>query len=172
MKRKGVEKRSTKNMAAGVYADGLPIKTRGGALVLSLGKIVHNRSGFSTKRYIYPTGFRSSRVFPSLEDGKNTTTYISSILDRKDEWPTFRVTPLDYPNRAIEGPNPTRVWVEMLRKIRRRDNLTISGPQMFGIDDAEVTAHIKKLKDANKCKRNGDNVWRKAPTTSGSSAGK
>lgn len=137
-------------------ADGkplFPINAKG-ANVLALGVVVHDRSLFHNEKYIWPVGFRSARELPSLLDParNKTTIYTSEIIDGGKS-PMFRVTPLDAPNEAVVHSAPSGCWRVMLGRIKQRDDVSVSGPEMFGFSDTTIRMLIQELPNARLCTR-------------------
>jgi hypothetical protein len=58
----------------------LPV-TVGILTVISLGAIVYDRDQFHNDRYIWPVGYKVSRLYNSMIDANVQTTYTCSILD-------------------------------------------------------------------------------------------
>jgi hypothetical protein len=139
------------------HADGkpvLPVLARGGASVHSLGTIVYDRSLFHNEKYIWPVGFRSSRELPSLLDPGRVkmTTYVSEIIDGGKQ-PMYRVTPSDAPNEAVVHSAPSGCWRVILGRIKQRNDVSVSGPEMFGFSDSTIRMLIQELPNARNCSR-------------------
>lgn len=47
--------------------------------VYDLGEVVHDRPGFHSERYIWPIGFRSTRIYPSMVDPESRIQYFCNI---------------------------------------------------------------------------------------------
>eukprot|EP01116_Phalansterium_solitarium_P005921 TRINITY_DN181_c0_g3_i1.p1 TRINITY_DN181_c0_g3~~TRINITY_DN181_c0_g3_i1.p1 ORF type:complete len:1275 (+),score=555.76 TRINITY_DN181_c0_g3_i1:199-3825(+) len=127
----------------------LPFHVKG-ALITDLGVIEYDRPSFHSKQYIWPVGFRSSRDFPSIIAPGERVQYISEILDG-GSMPLFRVIPTDCPQHAWTATTSSAVWVEALRAIKNRPNVSVSGPEMYGFADLTVKMLIQELPNANKC---------------------
>jgi hypothetical protein len=100
-----------------------------GATILSLGTIVYDRPGYHAKAYLWPVGFKSQRRLPSMSDPKNYIYYTSEILDGGPA-PIFRVSPSDNPSMGVQAPTSSGVWCEMLKLIKKRANVSVSGPEV------------------------------------------
>ncbi|KNC49964.1 uncharacterized protein AMSG_11904 [Thecamonas trahens ATCC 50062] len=124
----------------------------GHTVVIALGKIVHDRPGFHSTKYIWPVGFRSVRKFPSIVDPEVRVPYYCEIADGGHK-PIFRLTPSDRANEAFEGDSATGVWRQALAsvndtKIRlgQTDNMLL-----FGFANNTVAFLIQNLPKADKC---------------------
>jgi superfamily II DNA or RNA helicase len=133
-----------------------PIHLTSTAYISDLGRIVTDRTGFHTERYIYPAGFRSSRLYASTIDPTKRTRYTCEILDVGDQMPLFRVTMDENPNCTYEGNSPTSPWNLIMKEVleRRTENpraLSISGPEYYGLA-APITIYlIQKMEGADQC---------------------
>jgi len=75
---------------------------------------------------------------PSIKNSSAQVQYISEITDG-GESPGFKITPTDAPELSITAPTPSRVWADMLRQIKRRQSVSVSGPEvclcfLFGLE--------------------------------------
>lgn len=137
----------------------MPINLTSTAYISSLGHIVTDRSGFHSERYIYPAGFKSSRMYASTLDPSKKVRYTCEILDTGEATPLFRVTMDDNPDIKYEGNSPTSPWNLILKRILelRAENannpkaLSISGPEYYGLA-APVTIYlIQQMPEAKEC---------------------
>jgi hypothetical protein len=61
--------------------------------------------------------------------------YTSEIIDG-GKIPLFQVTPSDNPSLVLQHNTSSGVWVEMLKLIKKRPNVSVSGPEVrLQIDD-------------------------------------
>ena len=143
-------KLSTKDVARD--EDGKPIVpfTAKGATILNLGKVVYDRPSFHSKNYIWPVGYKSSRKLPSIDKSSDYVSYISEIVDGGSA-PIFKVTPSDKPHLAQTHNTSSGVWCEILKMIKKKQTVSVSGPEMFGFSDPLVKMLIQELPDARKC---------------------
>ncbi|KAL6064802.1 F/Y-rich N-terminus-domain-containing protein [Balamuthia mandrillaris] len=131
----------------------------GGLKVYSLGSIVWDRKKFHAKRYIWPVGYKSTRVYPCMDDPSLKCVYTSEILDGKDG-PLFRVSP-SVGGRVITASTASGAWTEIvktvnglkLEKTGKRLFTTVSGPEMFGYSHPTIAKLIQDLPGAEKCRR-------------------
>lgn len=133
-----------------------PIQLTSTAYIADLGRIVTDRAGFHTERYIYPAGFRSSRLYASTLDPTKRTRYTCEILDVGDQMPLFRVTMDENPDCTYEGNSPTSPWNLIVQQVlaRRAESphvVSVSGPEYYGLA-APVTVYlIQRMQGANQC---------------------
>jgi len=121
-----------------------------GATIHSLGTVVYDRPAFQSKNYIWPVGFKSTRKLPSIKHAGEHTTYASEIIDGGTA-PLFTITPADDPTLLFKHATSSGVWVEALKLIKKRPNVSVSGPEMYGFSDPSVKMLIQELPDARKC---------------------
>eukprot|EP01113_Clastostelium_recurvatum_P033341 TRINITY_DN4394_c0_g1_i2.p1 TRINITY_DN4394_c0_g1~~TRINITY_DN4394_c0_g1_i2.p1 ORF type:complete len:523 (+),score=153.67 TRINITY_DN4394_c0_g1_i2:158-1726(+) len=137
----------------------LPIVLRG-LTVESLGHVVHERKKFHAKRYIWPVGFRSRRMYSSMTTLNARCEYTSEITDGDDE-PRFVVTCLENPAApvVIEATTSSGAWAEVGKRVNdlkeeysgRRVFTQLSGPEMFGFSHPTISKLIQDLPNAHLC---------------------
>lgn len=123
-----------------------------------LGVIVVHPRYYSTST-IYPVGFRSERQYYSIVDIDEKMTYISEIVDGGNNGPIFRVTSEGEEGESFEASSPTGAWKKVLRRINELREIdetlppitSISGPEMFGLSNAQVIHLIEGLHNAEYC---------------------
>jgi len=143
----------------------LPFMAKG-ATIINLGTIVYDRPSFYSKNYIWPVGFKSSRKLPSMKNTNEYVTYISEIQDGGSS-PIFTVTPQDDPSKILSHSTSSGVWCETLKLIKKRPNISVSGPEMFGFSDSTVKMLIQELPNARKCTQY---AWKDFDTVAGESS--
>ena len=137
----------------------MPINLTSTAYISCLGHIVTDRSGFHSERYIYPAGFKSSRMYASTLDPSKKVRYTCEILDVGEPVPLFRVTMDENPEIKYEGNSPTSPWNLILKRILelRAENsnnpkaLSISGPEYYGLAAPVTTYLIQQMPESKKC---------------------
>jgi len=67
------------------------------------------------------------------------------------EAPIFQVTPSDNPSLILRHSTSSGVWCETLKLIKKKPNVSVSGPEMFGFSDATVKMLIQELPNTKKC---------------------
>ncbi|KAJ2718784.1 hypothetical protein GGI07_005589 [Coemansia sp. Benny D115] len=130
--------------------------------VLSLGKVVSEPDSYHTSRYIWPVGFRSTRMYPSMRKGsEGKSLYTSEILAGED-MPVFRVTAADMPDMVFEASSSSGVWKLVLDELTRKGvgvKTHASGPHMFGLSHLAVTKAVQELDGADKCRKYVMQKW-------------
>lgn len=139
----------------------MPIEMRG-LTIHSLGKIVVDRKKFHAKRYIWPAGFKSSRVYCSMTNLNARCEYSSEIVDGEAE-PKFIVTCYEDPKNpiVIEANTASGAWAQVGKRINDlKEELTgkrmftqLSGPEMFGFSHPTIAKLIQELPNAEQCDR-------------------
>eukprot|EP01090_Pellita_catalonica_P016153 TRINITY_DN4558_c0_g1_i1.p1 TRINITY_DN4558_c0_g1~~TRINITY_DN4558_c0_g1_i1.p1 ORF type:complete len:541 (+),score=110.11 TRINITY_DN4558_c0_g1_i1:94-1716(+) len=138
----------------------------GGLTILDLGHIAHKRKKFHAKRYIWPIGFKSTRLYPSFRNPEVRIKYASEIVDGGNE-PVFVVEPLFEDgepckeNERIIATTPSGAWTEVVKRVNslklektgKRLFTTVSGPEMFGFSHATIAKLIQDLPGADLCER-------------------
>ena len=128
----------------------LPIFAKG-AHIQCLGTVDYTRPTFHAKKYIYTIGYQSTRSLPSCIDPTESVTYYSEIMDGGNH-PLFCVWAADNPQKVWKHTTPSGVWQNVLREVRRKPNVSVSGPEMFGFSDLTIKMLIQELPGADKCK--------------------
>jgi hypothetical protein len=124
--------------------------------VSDLGRIVIDRLGFHTDRYIYPAGFRSSRLYCSTLDPSDRVWYTSEILDTGGEMPLFRVTMNSRPEISFQGNSPNVPWSLIGKRVSemRSDGhrrIKLFGQDFFGLTSPTICYLIQQMAGADKC---------------------
>ena len=103
-----------------------------------------------------PTGYHSSRQYPSNIDPEGMTTWHSKILDGGSA-PLFEVYAEDDLEHPFRGGTSTGVWSSIMRQtsaLRNRDPAgSASGPDFFGLGNSTVSMLIERLEGADKCEQ-------------------
>jgi hypothetical protein len=134
----------------------LPIHVSGITYVSDLGHIVIDRLGFHSERYIYPAGFRSSRLYFSTLDPSEEVWYRCEIFDTGHELPLFRVTMDSHPEIFFEANSPGIPWKIIATKARElRGNgdriVARPGPEYFGLASPMICYLIQQMEGAEQC---------------------
>eukprot|EP01028_Stygiella_incarcerata_P001096 TRINITY_DN1171_c0_g1_i1.p1 TRINITY_DN1171_c0_g1~~TRINITY_DN1171_c0_g1_i1.p1 ORF type:complete len:1225 (-),score=364.55 TRINITY_DN1171_c0_g1_i1:57-3731(-) len=123
----------------------------------SLGFVESERAGYHCARYLYPIGYKSSRLFQSLRQAATDVWYISEIRDGGEN-PRFIVTPTDCPEEAVVADTATGAWATMVQKamdhkmVIRKTN-SVSGPDFFGLTLKWTIDQMVRMPGAEKCQR-------------------
>ncbi|KAK8837464.1 choline dehydrogenase 6 [Tritrichomonas musculus] len=125
-----------------------PIKLTESLSLLNLGQIVNDRPGFRTESYIYPAGFKSSRLYNSVLDPPRRVRYINEIVDTGDKSPLFTVTMEGHPEIRFQGTTPSGPWSNLIDAVKERlkepnnnKKTSVCGPNRFGLNCA-ITAYL------------------------------
>jgi len=138
--------------------EGVPLFpiTLGTLTVYDLGEIVHDRPGFHSERYLWPVGYRSSRLYPSMNDPDHRVQYYCAIKDGGSD-PTFEVIPEDEPDKPITAVTATAchcIILKRLNKARGKDATnTGSGPEFFGFSHSTIQYLIQCLPGSEECEK-------------------
>ncbi|KAJ2842547.1 hypothetical protein GGI22_007517, partial [Coemansia erecta] len=124
--------------------------------VHSLGRVISDPDTYHTTRYIWPPGFRSTRVYPSFKANGGRCIYTSEILEGDGEAPVFQVTASDMPDEVFRASSASGVWKQILDILTAKGvgvKTHASGPQMYGLSHLGITKVIQELDGAAKCSR-------------------
>ncbi|KAJ1920411.1 hypothetical protein H4219_001387 [Mycoemilia scoparia] len=130
-------------------------------IIHNLGEVVWDRENYHTSRYIWPVGFKSVKIYPSMIDRNKKISYISEIIDGGDT-PIFQVRPEDQPDKVFTATSSSGVWKLALDEIMSKGvgvKTHASGPQMYGLSNLAVTKAIQELPDAEKCSKYVMQQW-------------
>ncbi|EAX91638.1 F/Y-rich N-terminus family protein [Trichomonas vaginalis G3] len=135
-----------------------PIQVTESAQILNIGTVIYDRPAFHSDRYIYPAGYKSCKLAPSLQDPDHRVRWISEIVDTGADAPTFRVYQEDNPNEVFNGATPTAPWSQAMKaiastKCEKGRIPSISGPEAFLLSAPKVITLIQNLPNAEKCTR-------------------
>lgn len=102
---------------------------------------------FSSEGTLWPIGFKSFRMLPSLVDGTKSIPYYSEVLDGCLQ-PLFRVSTQE--GYSVSRYDCTTVWKEVLDVIHNHDPSfslpsTVDGKEYFGLSIEEVNQAILHL---------------------------
>jgi len=125
--------------------------------VYELGKVVPNNSSFYNERYIYPKGYKSSRVYNSMKDPNQRVKYFCEI--EGEQHPIFKLIPEDDPNNSVTATSASAAWKVILEKANqlkteqtgKRMFAAVSGPEYFGFAHPAILNLIQELPNAEKC---------------------
>jgi len=142
--------------------------------------VVHDRDKFHAKRYIWPVGYKATRIYPAMTDPSVKCVYTSEILDGETA-PIFSVTAGEG-GPVITAATPSAAWTKVvevvnslkLERTGKRLFTTVSGPEMFGFSHPTIAKLIQELPGAELCRNYVfqhflPKVGRPPPRTTGSS---
>jgi chromodomain-helicase-DNA-binding protein 7 len=147
------------NPAPEICCDGngaliLPIGIAPTAFVIDLGRIVTDRPDFHSERYIFPAGFKSSRLYWSTINPSEKVWYTSEIVDTGDAMPLFRVTMDDHPEISIDGNSPFSPWQSIARRVAEARGQSGRGAALrerFGLSSPVICYLIQQMAGAETC---------------------
>lgn len=131
-----------------------------GALTIhEVGKVVWDRPAFHTDKYIWPVGFKSTRVYTSAKNIEERIPYTCEIIDGGTA-PQFVLNCKDF-DEPIVAQSCTGAWQSVVKKVNemkseetgKRTYTNISGPEYFGLAHPTVMKLISELPNAEKCLR-------------------
>jgi len=137
----------------------MPIQLRG-LTIECMGKVVFDRPKFHAKRYIWPVGFKSTRIYSSMTQLDQKCDYTSEIIDNGEE-PSFVVKCWEDKQNPIVIARPTAsgAWAEvgkrffeLKKEVTGKDTYTqLSGPEMFGFAHPSIAKLIQEMAGAELC---------------------
>jgi len=152
--------RSTKKRVQPLHLDGqgaplFPV-TLGTLTVYDLGEVLPERSGFSSERYIWPVGYCSTRLYPSMLDPDRRIQYFCYIKDGGSE-PLFEIIAEDEPDESFTAVTATACHCNVLKRLNKARGKeatnTGSGPEFFGFSHPTIQYLIQCLPGAEKCEK-------------------
>ena len=133
-------------LAKGDYT--LPLQLSPTTELWNLGHIVTDRPKFHTSRYIYPAGYKVSRLFPSTLRPSERVRWFCEIVDTGLDYPVFRIWMEDLPDQVFEGPTPTAPWTlaaKVIAKKLKNKPASVSGPEAFLLATNTVVFLLQNL---------------------------
>lgn len=129
-----------------------PIPLNNTSFIENFGVIRPDLPNFHQERYLYPIGFKTSRLSTSLKDPEKRVKWFSEIV-KEGDLPIFRVWEDGLFDQAFEGFTATGAWTAALKKAKRNKNVSVSGPDMFLLTHPVVRYFLQKLPGASLCKK-------------------
>ncbi|XP_012556759.1 transforming growth factor beta regulator 1 isoform X1 [Hydra vulgaris] len=130
--------------------------TLGTLCVYDLGEVVSHKPGFHSERYIWPVGFCSTRLYPSMKDPDYRVQYFCYIKDGGSD-PMFEIIPEDEPDQPITAMTATACHCVVLKRLNTARGKTAtntgSGPEFFGFSHPTIQYLIENLPGANYCEK-------------------
>lgn len=133
-----------------------PLAVTQNSELLDIGTIVYDRPDFHSERYIYPAGYKVTRLYTDLTNPAERTTWISEIIDTGKKKPLFRAYQENDPKISFEGETPSAPWVMILKKASKikgdnKKTNTISGPETYLFTNPIIIYLIQHLPNIEKC---------------------
>ena len=158
--REETKKKAAKNQANIMLRDKngeiiYPIQVNNSLKIKNLGTVDWQNPLYHSEKNIFPIGYISVREHMSVLHPGERCQYLCEILDGGIK-PLYKVTPLDDPENSITKDSSTGCWIEICKKLNdiqhtRRSNVTVSGPERFGLSDLHVIKMIQTLPNVEKC---------------------
>ncbi len=129
-----------------------PLVLSKSASILDLGHVVTDRPGFHSEKYVWPAGFKSTRLYTSIKENKKIL-YTCEIVDDGSANPSFRISCSDL-DEPIVMPTASSAWTEVINRAnlyRSSPGDTgkllsqVSGPEYFGFANPLVASLIQDL---------------------------
>lgn len=132
-----------------------PLVLSKSASILSLGEVVADRPGFHSEKYVWPAGFKSTRLYTSIKQGSKKIWYTCEIVDDGSANPLFQISCEDL-EEPVVMPTPSSAWTEVINRanlFRSRPEgdsnvkmlAQVSGPEYFGFSQPFVASLIQNL---------------------------
>ncbi len=134
-----------------------PIVVNSSLQIQNLGVVDYKRPFYHKETNHFQIGFQSLREQGSVANPGERCQYLCEIKDGGSK-PLYSVTPLDDQANAIVKDSSTGCWIEICKKINeqggnKRQNVTVSGPERFGLTDPHVIQMLQALPNAEKCQK-------------------
>lgn len=134
-----------------------PITISQSLRLVSPGTHIKAGPNYHSEHNLFPVGFTSVRTYSSTINKGQKAEYTCEILDGGDK-PLYRVTSSEEPERPIEKDSSTGCWVQICRKVndmadRKKEKVTISGTERFGLLEDTVRKILEFLPGADECNR-------------------
>eukprot|EP00347_Sterkiella_histriomuscorum_P008411 403345196 len=125
--------------------------------IFNLGTIEWERPFYHSEKNFFPIGFKSLREYTSMFRIGERCQYICEILDGGVK-PMFKVTCSEDPANPIIKDSSSGVWIEICKKINdlsgsKRTNVTVSGPDRYGLAEPGVNQLLQSLPNSEKCQK-------------------
>ncbi|XP_066912845.1 transforming growth factor beta regulator 1-like [Clytia hemisphaerica] len=147
--------------------------TIGTLTVHDLGEILSDKAGFHSERYLWPVGFCSTRLYPSMVDPDRKILYFCYIKDGGNE-PLFEIIAEDQPDQPISASTATAchcIVLKRLNKARGKETTnTGSGPEFFGFSHPTIQYLIQCLTGADQCEKYVRSAFEFSPITATSTS--
>ncbi|CAL8076948.1 unnamed protein product [Calicophoron daubneyi] len=138
--------------------DRLSVVRIGTVCLINVGQLLPHQieSGFfHTRRYIYPVGFRTCRIYWSMRKPHARARYLCEILEEGGH-PLFRVTAIDskMKDESFVSDTCSGVWRSILSKIEtlREENRLVrlfsqhlKGEELYGLSEPHIVRAVESL---------------------------
>ena len=115
------------------------------------------RPAYHSEKNFFPIGFKSLREYTSMFKVGTRSQYICEILDGGPR-PLFKVTCSEDPGNPLIRDSSSGVWIDICKRINdiqgnKRTNVTVSGPDRYGLAEPGVNQLLQCLPNAERCIR-------------------
>lgn len=110
---------------------------------------------YHTEHNIYPIGFKTVRTYSSIFFKDKKAEYTCEILDGGEK-PMYKVICSEDPDHPIIKDSSTGCWIQICKRVHdlnntKKQKVTISGTERFGLLDPLVSALIEQMPDSDNC---------------------
>jgi len=118
--------------------------------------VINTNPNYHSEHNLFPIGFKSIRSYASIFEKGKRAQYTNEILEGPDGKPLYRVTSSEDPDNPIVRDSSTGCWVYICHKVNdiadvKKQKVTISGTERFGLLEPNVCRILEFLPDAEKC---------------------
>lgn len=134
-----------------------PLKINNSLTLLNLGDICTLPAYHSTHN-LFPIGFKSQRLYASMQKLGEKALYTCEIMKGPDNRPRYKLYGSEEPNNVIVKDSSTGCWVYVCKRVNdlkevKKEKVTISGTERFGLLETNVVRLLEYLPNAEKCTR-------------------
>ena len=135
-----------------------PIEINASLTLLNLGSVEWENPNYHSEKNIFPVGFKTIREHGSIKQKGMKAKYTCEILKGTQGKPQFKIIPHEEPDKVIIRDSSTACWVIICQKVNdladtKRQKVTVSGTERFGLCDPNVIKLIQDLPNVEKCKK-------------------
>lgn len=132
-----------------------PIHINNSLTLLNTG-IINTNPNYHSEHNLFPMGYASIRVYNSMKRKGIKCEYTNEILEGKEGKPLYRVTSSEDPDNPIIRESSTGCWVYICSRVNelqdvKKEKVTISGTERFGLLDQNIIRLLEDLPNAEKC---------------------
>ncbi|EGR28103.1 hypothetical protein IMG5_183250 [Ichthyophthirius multifiliis] len=131
-----------------------PIQINSSLQLLATGEI-NILPAYHSEHNLFPVGFKSIRTHPSIYKKGVRCEYTNEILEGPEGKPIYRVTSEEDPDNPIVRESSTGCWVYICQRVNelqdiKKEKVTISGTERFGLLETNVVRLLEDLSNAEK----------------------
>ncbi|KRX05591.1 hypothetical protein PPERSA_12769 [Pseudocohnilembus persalinus] len=134
-----------------------PIVINNSLTLVNTGKI-NTLPTYHSEHNLFPVGFQTIRTHASMFNKGQKCNYHCEIMEGSDGRPLYKVISEEDPSNPIIKDSSTGCWVYICQKVNnlqefKKDKVTISGTDRFGLLDSNVIRLLENMENAEKCTR-------------------